>query len=213
MRHLIVLDTETSGLDPARDVVVEVAWRDTTTGDEGLFVPAHDPVWVQEHGDPRALAVNGYRDRLATAPQDYTGTETARLASVLEGNTIAGFSPAFDAGFLTALYRADAWRVTPPRWHHRLLDLTCYAAGVLGLHPATLPGRADVCRQLGVEESGPHTAAGDRDDATECLRRLTDIALYPRRWVSDPNIAAELGVLDTTERTVPWTGKAGEARA
>lgn len=155
-RRIVVVDTETSGLRDF-DVAVEIAWWDLATDDRGLFVPAHDVQWVLKHGHPDALAINGYRERLMDAEQD-DGTELDRLHHVLRGQVLAGSNPMFDAAHLHANFFVNGMHPRP--WHHRLLDLSAYATGVLGLSPAELPGAATVAYLLGVPV-GDHTAESD----------------------------------------------------
>lgn len=171
-RHLVIVDVETSGLRDF-DACVEVAWLDVDTGARGAFVPAHDPAWVARYGQPAALNLNRYTERLADAPQD-DGTELVRLYLALRGNALAGSNPGFDAGHLTTLFLAyDLTPIEP--WHHRMPDVSNYAAGVLGLDPRELPGLAKVCELLGVEP-GDHTAERDVDATAACFARLAEIA-------------------------------------
>lgn len=172
--HIVVVDTETNGLDVRRHVAVEVAWWDLATGERGEFVPRHNVSDVLANGDIEALRINRYIDRLATAEQDWGGIGAFRLAEVLHGQRLAGCNPAFDAEFLTKMFDEyeDRELVGPPAWHHRKFDLSSYAAGVLGLDPVDLPGQATVCELLGIENHAPHTAAGDRDAAGRCFLEL-----------------------------------------
>lgn len=180
-RHIVVVDVETTGLDPERHTTVEVAWWNLNTGERGEFVPPHLVSEALRNAQIEALRVNRYIDRLATAEQDYDGTAASKLSDLLEGSTLAGSNPAFDAGFLTVLYREmeAAEKAWAPRWHHRLLDLSAYAAGVLLLPPNQLPGLSTVCELLGVENTAPHTAAGDVDATGRCF-----LALFERAGVS-----------------------------
>lgn len=178
-RQIIVVDVETNGLDPSRHTTVEVAWWNLSTGDRGAFVPPHDISATLATADIQALQVNRYVDRLATAEQDDEGPFAAQLLwEALSGSTLAGSNPAFDARFLAKMftkgykpYRAF-YDGTP--WHHRLLDLSAYAAGVLGLPPSVLPGLSTVCKHLDVALVGAHTAAGDVTATGECFRKLFD---------------------------------------
>jgi hypothetical protein len=163
---VIVVDTETSGLDPNLHITLEVAWWDLNTGKRGCFIPPHDVEWVLQHGDPHALAINGYRERLATAAQDTDGLSAAALAAVLADNTMAGANPRFDVSFLVP-------RVMPELWHFRLWDVEAYAAGKLDL--SYIPGLSDICRRLGVP-CGDHTAEGDVTATGECLLALRTMA-------------------------------------
>lgn len=175
-RQIIVVDVETNGLDIDRHEAVEVSWVNLTTGDEGTFIPMHSPNDVLARAEITALQVNRYIDRIAHATKD-RGKELARLAEQLEGNTLAGSNPTFDSAMLRKLFNtwaghgSDAY-VFVPAWHHRLLDLSVYAAAILGLPPNLLPGLSDVCQLLGVENEQPHTAGGDAAATAECFRRL-----------------------------------------
>lgn len=166
-RRLICVDVETTGLRP-RDVCVEISWHDLTYDVGATFVPAHDIAWVLEHGQPDALELNGYRKRLLDAQQD-RGVKVAELHHALRGQVLAGANPSFDAAHLSRLF--DSYGLHAEPWHHRKLDLSAYAAGVLGLHPAELPGLAGVCELLGVTP-GDHTAEADVRATVLALRAL-----------------------------------------
>jgi DNA polymerase III epsilon subunit-like protein len=171
-RHVIVVDVETTGLFVERDAVVEVAWHNLTTNESGVFVPPHKPVELG-NADLKALQMNRYVDRLALADRD-RGDAAWELAEQLEGNTLAGSNPAFDAAFLNAMFTRQYSddELAETTWHHRLLDLSAYAAGVLGLPPTELPGLAKVCELLDVTNAAPHTAMGDVQATAECFRKL-----------------------------------------
>lgn len=162
-RHLVVADCETSGLRDI-DVCVEVAWHDLDTDQRGRFVPVHDVMWVLACGEPEALNINGYRDRLAGAEQDARGEGAAALRAALDGNSLAGSNPAFDARHLERVLGAAPW-------HHRLVDLASYAAGRLGLNPRATPGLAAVCDALDVPPPD-HTATRDVTATVACFRAL-----------------------------------------
>ncbi|WP_435582880.1 3'-5' exonuclease [Amycolatopsis thermoflava] len=176
VRQIVVVDVETTGLDPDRHIVVEVGWVNLATGAQGLFVPPHSTPDALANADLQALRMNRYIDRLADLPRDRNGDAAYTLAQQLEGNTLAGSNPAFDASFLTQMYVTQYsvdldWEA--PAWHHRLLDLSAYAAGVLAINPGELPGLHAVCERLGVTNDEPHTALGDARATAECFRRLS----------------------------------------
>lgn len=162
LRNLVVVDLETTGLSPERHMIVEVAWWNLATDKHGRFVPPHDVSHALAFGDLPALEMNGYRERLADAPQ-YDGYE--ELYAELAGNTFAGSNPAFDTAFLRRVTFA-----TP--WHHRLADLAAYAAGAFALSPGEMPGLADVCERLGVHNPTAHTAEADVRATGQCFRQL-----------------------------------------
>lgn len=177
-REVIVVDVETNGLDRDRHQAVEVAWWHLGTGQRGRFIPPHNVSKVLYEADIEALQLNRYIDRIAAFSQDLNGEDARELAEVLHDNRLAGSNPTFDAGFLTDMFLDYDNRELcgVPRWHHRLLDLSAYAAGVLGLPPTELPGLSTVCELLGVTNPAPHTAEGDVTATGQCFLRLFDRA-------------------------------------
>lgn len=182
-RQIIVVDCETNGLDFDKHEAFEVAWWNLTTDTRGRFVPNHNINDLLHRADIRALQVNRYIDRIP-------GEQYAPWLPLLDelmgnlrdenmaGQTFAGSNPSFDAAMLNKLIRRAAredrdtvYGFEPDPWHHRLLDLSAYAAGVLGLHLGELPGLATVCDLLNVKP-GDHTAAGDVEATGQCFRRL-----------------------------------------
>lgn len=165
-RQLVLVDVETSGLRDI-DVAVEVAWWNMATGEHGVFVPEHDIAWVLRHGDPMALRLNRYRERLVDAAQDTDRLHTERLRRELGGNTLGGSNPAFDAELLQrCVTGGEKW------WHHRKWDLANYTAGVFRIDPTELPGLEQVCSLLSVHNGAPHTAMGDVIATANCLSEL-----------------------------------------
>jgi DNA polymerase-3 subunit epsilon len=190
-RKVVVVDTETTTLDPATGIVVEVAYRVLGTDVRGEFIPPHNVRAVLRQARRNAavaaaLEINGYRERIQHARQDVSGVAARELAALLGGNTLAGSNPAFDAKFLAPMFRwygvhwpgrllgLRSLLVDTPRWHHRLLDLSSYAAGVLGTPLGDLQGLEKVCAALGVTNERPHGAASDVAATVECLKRLRE---------------------------------------
>lgn len=170
--RVIIVDVETSGLDPEQHVVLEVAAIDLSDTGEGIsFVPDHPNEWVR-NADPVALSVNKYFERRVFDEQ-LTNMETRvhlrQLSQMLEQATVAGSNPSFDVTFLRSLFAEH--KVPFPRIHHRLLDLSPYAAGALKLG-TRLPGLARVCELLDVDNTAPHTALGDARATADCLAAL-----------------------------------------
>lgn len=173
-RQIVVVDVETNGLDETRHEAVEVAGINLATGESNRFIPPHEVSAVLQAADIQALRVNRYLDRIPGQSEDELGADGLQLAEQLQDNILAGATPSFDAMFLRKMYRwyEETDRSFLPLWHHRLLDLSAYAAGVLGLDPHELPGLAAVCERLGVTNYQPHTATGDVRATAECFRRL-----------------------------------------
>ena len=172
MRQLI-LDTETTGLDPATEQVFEVAVICGQTGDE--FVARLEPeAEVVKAMHPKAAEVNRYHER--TADPEWRWDSPHRTADTLRkylhGAHVVGAVPDFDARFLAAWYRWMGQDV--PRWHYHLIDIENLAYGWLLRQPLTAQERADLstlpwdsdrlsqmCGVAPVPEADRHTALGD----------------------------------------------------
>jgi DNA polymerase-3 subunit epsilon len=166
---LVIVDVETTGLEP-HDICVEVGWHDLRTGEHGGFVPAHDVAWVLDNAHPRALEVNGYRERLVDAKQD-DGYEVHRLHHRLRGQSLGGSNVRTDAAHMARLF-ADEDLAREP-WHYHLAELSSYACGVLGIPITDPPGLWSCCELLGVEPEGDvHTAEGGASATARCFTAL-----------------------------------------
>jgi DNA polymerase III alpha subunit (gram-positive type) len=147
---LVFLDTETTGLDPARHEVWEIAWAVADRPVESRIL-GHS----LRTADPEALALNGYTER-AHARLWLDDLGDYQLRQMLTGVTIVGANPAFDTAFLRA-----RWGAAP--WHHRLVDVEAMALALYGWErPRGLQGVAEALRADGHDIPEPdHTAAGD----------------------------------------------------
>lgn len=184
-RQLVVVDVETTGLVRGRHFPLEVAALNVTTGEELYFIPAL-PDHALECASGDALAINRYFERrLYEHKCNWRDTESRwdELWEMLSGNTLGGSNPTFDADMIIAGYAAalrggfPAGTVPEPSqvWHHRLADVSAYAAAALQLAPTELVGLADVCKELCVDNAAPHTAMGDARATAECFRILQNI--------------------------------------
>ena len=160
------LDTETTGLDPHRHQIWEIAYAVNDGPIRAAVVP-HSLV----SADPDALEIGQYERRStvsATAPNPHLFED--EMLSALDGRTLVGANPAFDAAFLRA-----RWGVTP--WYHRLLDVEAYAMPHFGwVKPRGLKDVADGLREDGFTIPLPdHTAAGDVATVRACHLALQEI--------------------------------------
>ena len=162
MSGVVFVDCETTGLDPDRHEIWELA----------LIVDDEEHVWTVDvdlsKADPGALRVGRYYERLrerkalASAPFE-VATQVWYLTS---NRTLVGINPAFDAAFLTRFLHRHG---CVPKWHYHVIDVKALAKGwLLGRHPK-VPGMNppwstdDLARGLHLSPEGfdRHTALGD----------------------------------------------------
>lgn len=171
-----VIDTETTGLDPRSDAVVEVAWA-IVRGDGTTLTAGASLVNPGRSIPVEAARVHGIRDQdVASAPP---------LSEVFERNT-ALWSPtltavmhnaSFDAAFLQGFQQ---FRAGNP-------DILCSLRLATNLLPNMSSYRLDDLRgRLGLSSGSgagaSHRAAGDVAATTALLMRLIDVYLnagYP----------------------------------
>jgi len=161
-RRLIFLDTETTGLDPRRHRIWDIAYiiRDPGSLDRerSMFVNVD-----LDEADPFALGIGHFYDRhpfwTSTPGNCYMESAMAfDVARDFRDAIIVGAVPWFDANMLTAaLYRSGLM----PTWHYHLVDVETLAAGAHRLPPrwdfdSLLAGYG-----LTYDEADRHTALGD----------------------------------------------------
>lgn len=161
MNDLIFLDTETTGLDPDKHEIWEIAWA---VNDGPIFVHS-----VRHNGvtaDPKALAMNGYND---LAVWDVSIRRDIMIREVLEGNTLVCANPTFDRMFML-----KRWGVEP--YHYRSVDIESMAMIVFDWDRPR--GLKDISEELisnGYNVGTPdHSAWVDVDVLRECYRALRE---------------------------------------
>lgn len=131
---LAFLDIETTGLDPLRHEVLEVAYLRNVgsnfTAADVATTHFSKPINLDE-ADEQALRINKYHDREPELKQIEIPWRlaAAKIAVELDGHMIVGANPTFDITFLRILL-ADA--ELEPTWHYRCIDLNTLAAGWIG---------------------------------------------------------------------------------
>lgn len=169
---LAFLDIETTGLNPFWHDVLEVAYiREFGNGDirETHFSLPID----MERADEGALKVNRYHSRKAelAAIQTTPARAARRMQVELDGCTIVGANPAFDATFLRYLI----WQKTmsEPTWYYRLIDLNTLGTG-WAKYPNILRTEA-LAEEFGVPiPDGYHTALVDARWNREVYHAILD---------------------------------------
>lgn len=160
--HLAFVDVETTGLEFYHDV-----WEIGVALGEGpvsVFQVPHS----LKNADLKALKLNGYRvryrDHLVSRMHDLT------VRQMLEGRTIVGANPGFDA---TRLHLR--WNAQP--WHYRTVDVESMAVSVLDLDkPLGLKGLVDKLTEMGYTiPENDHTVEADVRATREVYRALRTI--------------------------------------
>ena len=153
---LVFLDTETTGLNPDRNAVWEIAYA---VEDEEIRSSLVFHSFFAEV-DPEASKINGYDDRYVMPnPRETLPFELA-LQRKLKGATLVASNPSFDTAFLRA-----RWGVEP--WHHRKIDISTYALPLYG----EMLGLYKIAERLDIE-APDHTAAQDVATLRACYRAL-----------------------------------------
>lgn len=171
--NVVFIDTETTGLDPLRHEVWDIALIEIDGTEHEWHLRPQRP----EAAEPGALRVNRFYERTAKHGWAWSLDRPNLIASEIAGLTanhqIAGIVPDFDAGFLSRLLIENGQREA---WHYHLIDVEVLAVGYLrGRQRRAGRGRGErlvppydtkeVIRQLGINGESPtfekHTAIGD----------------------------------------------------
>jgi DNA polymerase-3 subunit epsilon len=112
MEKIIVLDCETTGIDVAKDQVIEVAIR------FGLEDEARAEVWHVRPSipiPPDISKIHGFTDELVAA-FPFFGEVAEHIARAIEGNDVlVGYNPDFDKGILQAEFDRVGVKISWPK--------------------------------------------------------------------------------------------------
>lgn len=183
---LVIVDTETTGLDPRIHEPWEIALLVTDTERvlsfpedhigslEDLDTPANDAnsmrsLLADQHhyvlhpnlalADPIALSICKYRERIDREVPTAPAMASEFVARLTDKAHLVGNVVSFDARMLEVLLEKNSERGT---WHYHLVDVEAYAAGRLGLQPSWKS--TELSEELGVrppEGEQVHTAMAD----------------------------------------------------
>lgn len=165
--RIVVVDTETSGLDPRSNEMIEVAW--TEVGENGGQVYGIQSAVVPHTlstFSPEALEINRYRERDLGRMEDWANPRHLReiLSATFEGAVIAGSNVDFDKSFLME------WDWHVGTWDHKPVQIGSVVMGHLGRrYPLSL---RHIPEALGLTSEPDHTAAGDVRVVVEALRKM-----------------------------------------
>lgn len=206
-RPICFIDTETTHLD--RDI--RRAWEigiirrdpDGIETERTWFVHTDDLDLA--HADPAALHIGRFRERHPAFNHDKAWPERDAAVEIQEltrGATLAGAVTSFDEHTLDRMLRRhDLTRA----WHHRLVDVRVYAAGVAGADPGWAFPEALAAFGLAEDAASRHTALGD----ARLARDLYDAARRRAASRGRPGDRVEDGGLMGTLVRCPECGGSG----
>lgn len=193
MTKLLVIDTETGGVDPNRHSILSLAavlWEDGEIRGEVDILIAEDDLVVTA----RALEINRIdlvaHTREAVAPRealslllDFVAKHYRRELDAGEQVAIAGHNVGFDLGFLKRLCRI-AGSDFPSVFSHRLLDTASVLRflSLTGLLPAKTVASNGAFEYFGIniQAEKRHSALEDARATAQLLTRLVELVAPPR---------------------------------
>jgi DNA polymerase III epsilon subunit family exonuclease len=172
--HLLVLDVETTGINPAVDSLIEIGAcvldRDDLReqGVFSTFVRPTSPI------SPEAYAVHGKSESDLAAAPSVSEALAAFVAFVPKDALLCGHNVAFDAAFIKAACAQN--RLTYPFDYH-LLDVWSLAYFIIGAEGSQLPSHSldALCALYGINRGPKHAALEDAQATAAVLRNLLAI--------------------------------------
>jgi DNA polymerase III subunit epsilon len=177
-QDLLFVDTETTGLDPTKHELLEVAAiRCSPDGKtiiktyEAKLKPLH-----LETAEPKALQVNNYK------PEEWTDEKCTKPELVVDalqqmaGNTVlVGQNVSFDEGFLSPLFTRLGMK---PPWGYHKVDTVALAWPLFCY--TEMPGLSleKLCTFLGVTDMPKHRALADAMACRDIYLKLME------KWAS-----------------------------
>lgn len=168
-----ILDTETTGLDPLKHEIIEIAVKSP----KGTFHSLVKPMRIDQ-AEPKALELNGY----AKDPSRWDNAPTIaevlpQVLDYLKDCIMVGHNVSFDKGFLAAAHQQVYGKGLP--FYHAFDTVTLVMEHLPDLGRFNL----DVsCMVLGISNDGAHTALADVLRCEQVLNKLLRAGPI-RRWL------------------------------
>lgn len=176
-RPVVVLDVETTGLDPAQNHVIELAaLRYNAEGQEDGQINAVLSLPEGVTMEPKITEITGITPEMAAAGEDREFTLALFEGLLTEGAVIIAHNAPFDLAFLNEEFKRLEWAGRLP---HDFID-TLSLARLVGLpYPHKL---ADLAKKLSIPFDGTtHRAMNDLVVTARVAERLYTIALGQKR--------------------------------
>jgi len=179
----IVIDCETSGLDPHKHQIIEICIATLDDSNEIIDMWSQRVEFDYKRADSTALKINGYendRDLWTNAmPQLELGLE---LRNRLKGKTIIGHNVKFDMEFIIECWRVSG--ISKPKFDYRYIDtvvLAHYHLDFLGMSLSL-----DTIRKFfGWSLDGSHTATKDVHDTAKLYKTFMKAGKLSRfKWIT-----------------------------
>lgn len=166
MSDLIFLDTETTGLEPEKHEVWQIAWA---INDE---VPVQERILVHslKTADSKSLEMNGYFEHHPEGARSLGPMVDLEVRDAVKDGTLVCANPTFDRMFLR-----KRWGYEP--WQYRSIDIESMALGILEYErPKGLKDIAEHLQRWGYNIADPlHNAWIDVVVLRECYKALREI--------------------------------------
>ncbi|MFA6535959.1 MAG: exonuclease domain-containing protein [Candidatus Paceibacterota bacterium] len=197
---MIVVDVETSGLNPDKHSLLSIGAVDFSNSKRQFYEECR--IWDGAHIDGEALAVNGFTKEQIVDPKKKSEAEIVKdfldWAQASEEYTVAGENPSLDVAFIVAGARRA--HMTAPL-HHRTIDLhsICLADMIKrGIRLPIKDKKTDlnsdkIMAYIGIPaEPKPHIGINGAKWEAEALSRLLynrpffeDFGQYPIPWLKN----------------------------
>jgi len=176
--RLAFLDVETTGLDPTKHEIIEIAIIVEEGGEiKEIFETKIKPQNL-ERASPEALEINGYNKNPKAWDSAPNFSEVGHLiAKTLKGCVLVGHNVGFDEEFIKIMMTRNGMRERIP--YHKIDTVTLVFEHLkpLGLQRVSLDSIRDF---LGWSKFGAHTAMKDVEDTRRLFHLLFRAGLFGR---------------------------------
>jgi len=185
-RFLCFTDTETSGLDPERHEILEIAairMKQPTPESGEIVMPEevsrmHQYVLPTKPVDPQVAKLNGY------SPEKWAENKAVPIevalqeyVPILNDSRMAGQNPLFDFGFIMAALKRLNW-TWPWKCGYHLLDVASMAWPLVAMHKTPGVNQESLVELLGLGTQ-THTAISDVEQCVEVYKKLLQMFQWP----------------------------------